>query len=50
MIDTPSDLLMLIAFDLLVDVEIVPEFVIVSSAPSVNIVFPLPVVVKVDPE
>ena len=40
MIDTLSDLIMLIAFDLLVDVEIVPEFVMVCSTPSVNIVFP----------
>ena len=49
-IDTPSDLLMLIAFDLFASVEIVPEFIIVKSAPSVNIVFPLVSVVIVDPE
>ena len=46
--DTPSDLLTLIAFD--VSALIVPEFVIVKSAPSVNIVLLLVVVVMVDPE
>ena len=46
--DTPSDLLTLIAFD--VSALIVPEFVIVKSAPSVNIVLLLVVVVIVDPE
>ena len=47
-IDTPSDSLTLIAFD--VSALIVPEFIIVKSAPSVNIVLLLVVVVIVDPE
>ena len=47
-IDTPSDLLTLIAFD--VSALIVHEFVIVKSPPSVNIVLLLVVVVTVDPE
>ena len=46
--DTPSELLTLIAFE--ESLFIVPEFTIVNSAPSVNIVLELVVVLTVDPK